>query len=72
MTRRHVETEIAERTLGHAIAGIQEVYDEIEEYSPRVDQALEAVASEIALIVDGPDNGKTARIGSHVVSVTSS
>ena len=27
MTRRHVETEIAERTLGHAVAGIQQVYD---------------------------------------------
>ncbi|TIP04933.1 MAG: hypothetical protein E5X72_09645 [Mesorhizobium sp.] len=63
MTRRHVETEIAERVLGHSIKGIQAVYDDPREYGPRVDQALEAVASEIALIVHGDDNGKIARIG---------
>ncbi|UCI09986.1 tyrosine-type recombinase/integrase [Mesorhizobium sp. B1-1-8] len=63
MTRRHVETEIAERALGHSIKGIQAVYDDPREYGPRVDQALEAVASEIALIVHGPDDDKIARIG---------
>lgn len=63
MTRRHVETEIAERALGHSIKGIQRVYDDPVEYLPRIDQALEAVASEIALIVNGPDDGKIRRIG---------
>ncbi|WP_292354507.1 integrase family protein [Mesorhizobium sp.] len=63
MTRRHVETEIAERALGHSIKGIQAVYDDPREYGRRVDQALEAVASEVELIIHGDDDGKIRRIG---------
>jgi integrase len=34
MTRRHIETEIAERALGHSIKGIQAVYDDPESMAP--------------------------------------
>jgi hypothetical protein len=50
--------------LGHSLVGIQRVYDDPREYGPRVDQALESVASEIAFIVHGPDDAKITRIGS--------
>lgn len=65
MTRRRVETEISERALGHSLKGIQAVYDDPREYGPRVNEALEAVASEITVILQGPDDGKIAHISQH-------
>ncbi|MCW5699258.1 MAG: integrase arm-type DNA-binding domain-containing protein [Rhodospirillales bacterium] len=53
MTRAGVRPDIAERVLGHVIAGVEGVYDR-HGYEPEKRQALEALATMIERIVDPP------------------
>ncbi|MGH6737077.1 MAG: tyrosine-type recombinase/integrase [Methyloceanibacter sp.] len=52
MTRGRVPTEIAERTLGHGIKGVQAHYDNPKEYRRRIDEALRKVEVEVGKILE--------------------
>jgi len=53
MSRARVPSDHAERCLGHVIGGIRGTYDR-HEYEGEKARALEALAHEIALIIDPP------------------
>jgi integrase len=58
MSKLGIPTETAERVLGHAIAGVQGVYDNPAAYRARVDQALVQLATEVERIVSDEPEGK--------------
>ena len=54
MTRAGVRVDVGELALGHSIKGIRAHYDDPGEYQPMIDAALQAVANEVARIVNPP------------------
>jgi integrase len=54
MTRAGVRRDVAELALGHSIKGIQATYDDVEEYQPMIDHALQCVADQVAMIINPP------------------
>ena len=52
MTRAGVRPDVAELALGHSIKGIQAVYDDVDEYAPLINHALECVSQEIDKILN--------------------
>ena len=61
MARGGVRPDIGELALGHSIQGIRAVYDDPGEYQPLVDQAVAAVAAEVARILN-PPGGKVVAL----------
>jgi integrase len=59
MARAGVLSEIAERTLGHTIKGVEGVYDR-HDYAPEKAHALEALATQVERIVNPPEGGKVS------------
>jgi integrase len=55
MSRAGVNSDVAERCLGHVIGGVRGIYDR-HEYQPEMARAFEALASLIDLIVNPKDN----------------
>ena len=49
-----IRPDVAELALGHSIKGIQGVYDDVKEYRPMIEHALQCVANEVAKIIDAP------------------
>jgi integrase len=60
MTRAGVRPDVGELALGHSIKGMQGVYDDITEYQPMIDDALQRVASEIDKIINPPPDNVVA------------
>jgi hypothetical protein len=54
MTRAGVRPDVGELAIGHSIEGIRAVYDDITEYRPFVEHALECVANEVDKILNPP------------------
>jgi integrase len=54
MTRAGIRPDVAELALGHSIKGIRAVYDDITEYRPFIEDALECVANEVDKIINPP------------------
>jgi integrase len=61
MSRAGVPSDHAERCLGHVIGGVRGVYDR-HEYQAEKRRAFEALAAQIARIVDGDRDHKVVRI----------
>jgi integrase len=61
MSRAGVRPDIAERVLGHAIRGVEGVYDR-HDYSEQKAHALAALASLIQTIVSGNGKGKVVKL----------
>jgi hypothetical protein len=55
MSRAGVQGEIAERTLGHAVGGVQGIYDRYR-YTDEMGVALERLAALVESIVNPPAN----------------
>ena len=60
MTRAGVRPDVGELALGHSIKGIQAIYDDIDEYAPMIDHALQCVADEITKIINPPEGNVVA------------
>jgi integrase len=58
MSRAGINSEHAERCLGHVIGGVQGVYDR-HHYQPEMQRAYEALATQIELIVSPPEDNVT-------------
>ena len=63
MSRADVRPDISERVLGHAIAGVEGVYDR-HGYDDEKGMALVALASLVDRILD-PSKAKVARLDEH-------
>lgn len=61
MARAGVRSDIAERTLGHVIAGVEGVYDHYD-YGPEKGDALKALAMLVERILQG-DGGNVVQLG---------
>jgi integrase len=62
MTRIGVRPDVAELALGHSLKGIQAVYDDVAEYRPLIDRALQGVADAIERILHPRRGGKVVRL----------
>jgi integrase len=62
LSRAGINSDHAERCLGHVIGGVRGVYDRHEYYAEKK-QAYEALAAQIARIVDPTDNVVELRRG---------
>jgi hypothetical protein len=61
MSRANVDRDHAERVLGHAIRGVEGVYDHFG-YEPQKSAALAKLASLIGEIIGGEPAGKVVRL----------
>jgi integrase len=64
MARANVRPHISERVLGHAIKGVEGVYDQ-HDYGREKAQALVLLASQIDQIINPPPKAKVARLDEH-------
>ena len=64
MSRASVRPDISERVLGHAIKGVEGVYDQ-HDYGPEKAQALAQLASLVDQIINPPPKAKVARLDEH-------
>ena len=64
MSRASVRPDISERVLGHAIRGVEGVYDQ-HDYGPEKAQALAQLASLVDQIINPPPKAKVARLDEH-------
>ena len=55
MSRAGVNSDIAERVLGHAIKGIRAIYDDVKEYESRIDHAVQCISNEVEKIINGTE-----------------
>lgn len=64
MARANVRPDVSERILGHAIKGVEGVYDQ-HDYSDEKTQALVQLASQVEKIINPPPKGKVAQLDEH-------
>lgn len=57
LTRAGIRPDVAELTLGHSIKGIQAVYDDVSEYRPMIEHALQRITDEVNKVVNPPPKG---------------
>jgi integrase len=55
MSRAGVRPDVAELAIGHALPGLQKVYDDRAEYQTFIDSAFQSVADEVSKILT-PDS----------------
>jgi integrase len=62
LTRAKVRPDVGELAIGHSLKGIRAVYDDIDEYEPFLDEAFQALADEIAKVLNPPPADNVVRM----------